>query len=110
MASTGPNGGDGARSANNIPQHIRRHLTHEEGSRPGTPPYMAPEQWKKQGIDARTDVWGLGVTLYEMLSLRPAFCGSMSEIELKVQSTDPTPPRALVKESPATWRPFAQKP
>jgi eukaryotic-like serine/threonine-protein kinase len=92
--------GEGARSANNIPEHIRRHLTQEEGSRPGTPPYMSPEQWKTQGMDVRTDVWGLGVTLYEMLTLRPAFFGSTREIELKVQNNDPPPPRELVKGVP----------
>lgn len=34
----------------------------------GTPPYMAPEQFTGQGIDARTDVFAAGVTLYELLT------------------------------------------
>src|SRR5205807_3052741 len=40
----------------------------------GTPQYMAPEQWHSKA-DARTDIWGLGATLYELLVLTPAFPG-----------------------------------
>ncbi len=49
----------------------------QTGLRVGTLQYMAPEQVRgdANAIDARTDVYGLGVTLYEMLSLRPAFGG-----------------------------------
>ncbi len=41
----------------------------------GTPPYMAPEQFERKA-DFRTDVYGLGVTLYEMLTFRRPYQGT----------------------------------
>jgi serine/threonine protein kinase/WD40 repeat protein len=50
----------------------------------GTPNYMAPEQFDSKA-DARSDVWALGATLYELLTLRRAFGGeSFAEVRAKV--------------------------
>ncbi|RVD93343.1 NEK kinase [Tubulinosema ratisbonensis] len=42
----------------------------------GTPYYMAPEVIKRKGYDEKIDVWGLGVCLYELITLEKPFKGS----------------------------------
>jgi serine/threonine protein kinase/WD40 repeat protein len=67
---------------------------------PGTPQYMAPEQYEGRA-EVCSDVWGLGVTLYELLTLRRAFDGpTVAEIQRQVRSEEPAPPRALVAGVP----------
>ncbi len=47
----------------------------------GTPAYMAPEQCRGQKVDARTDIYALAITAFEMLTLERPFTGDMATIQ-----------------------------
>ncbi|MEL6545876.1 MAG: protein kinase, partial [Myxococcota bacterium] len=60
----------------------------------GTPGYMSPEQIMGQPLDTRTDIYGLGVLLHEMVGGKRAFTGkSFGELMLKQSTQVPAPPK-----------------
>ncbi len=66
----------------------------------GTPSFMAPEQMSGDGIDRRTDVYGLGATMYYVFSGQPPFKGSGMEILSKLSSEDPAPLSKTISSIP----------
>ncbi len=67
------------------------------GTIEGTPAFMSPEQARGEinRLDARTDVYGLGSTLYALLAGRPPFVGSSTEVLLDVLLNDPPELRSI---------------
>jgi predicted Ser/Thr protein kinase len=67
--------------------------------RNGTPAYMAPEQLSGKEVSTQSDIYALGVVLYEMFTGKPPFAASTREELLKlVQQGAPPNPRSIVKD------------
>lgn len=72
-----------------------------EGAVVGTPAYMAPERVSDHPVDARADIFGLGVILYELLADQLPFTGtSMMAMLASIAHGAPTPLRSVAPEVP----------
>ena len=68
----------------------------------GTLSYMSPEQLRGEPLDARTDIFSLGLVLYEMATGRRAFAGSTDAvISAAILGLEPRPPREFCPDLPA---------
>src|SRR4029077_2776048 len=76
----------------------------------GTAHYMSPEQARGQKVDARTDIWSLGVVLYEMIAGSPPVrCETPSDCIASILTTEPPPLSGVLPNVPLKLESILQK-
>src|SRR6266699_2490879 len=76
----------------------------------GTARYMSPEQTRGQTVDARSDIWSLGVVIYEMIAGIPPFHGKTpSDCIASILTTQPPPLSGVLPEVPLNLESILQK-
>ena len=67
----------------------------QSGAMVGTPGYMAPEQFRGDAVDGRTDVFASAIVLYQLLTGTRPFSGTASSVMQQILNLDPPPPSTL---------------
>jgi serine/threonine-protein kinase len=80
--------------------HLESHLT-QTGMTLGTAAFLAPEQIRGERLDRRTDIFSLGVLMYNLFTYRKPFSGEViSAIIYSILNKEPEPIRALIPDFP----------
>jgi serine/threonine protein kinase/tetratricopeptide (TPR) repeat protein len=76
----------------------------------GTVRYMSPEQARGAPVDERTDIWSLGIVLYEMIAGHAPFSGTVPrEVMTSILGTEPPPLTSYITPAPAELQPIVSK-
>jgi len=76
----------------------------------GTLPYMSPEQVRGLDTDERTDIWGAGCVLYEILTGRPPFAGrTQADLAASILGAEPPPIQSYRPDAPAELQAIVSK-
>jgi len=76
----------------------------------GTPRYMSPEQASGQAVDGRSDLFTVGVILYELITGQKAFdADSMPTLIMQIVQKDPVPIRQIRSDAPAALQKITNK-
>ncbi len=73
------------------------------GQKLGQAEYMAPEYIEESILDARSDLYGLGILIFELLTGQPPFVGNARKVMLKHMSDPPMPPSHLSMKTIPPW-------
>ena len=80
---------------------LENEIHESNGEAIGSIHYIAPEQARGELPDARSDLYSLGVVMYEMLTGQLPYTGeTLGEIAIKHMNADPVPPRQIIPEIP----------
>lgn len=91
------------------PRHISTTVRTEAGTLMGTVKYMSPEQLREMELDERTDIWSLGVVLYEMLTRTTPFEARTPNGTIASIIAPHPPTLVLPEEMPVRFREIVEK-